>query len=200
MNMLSVVAQCTPFSDMNQSPRNMYQCQMGKQTMGSPMFAYSHRCDNKSYRILTPQMPLVRNAAQDTFRMDDYPMGTNAVVAVISYTGYDMEDAMIINKASYDRGFGHGHVYTYTIVDLDKSAPKGSRCLVSPRVSCLPARPPCYSSALPLSSRAPTCACRMQRRGHALKRNALFEDSSNSSRRPLPNPVPGAHGHGTRAR
>ena len=30
--------------------------------------------------------------------MDDYPMGTNAIVAVISYTGYDMEDAMIINK------------------------------------------------------------------------------------------------------
>ena len=56
MNMLSVVAQCTPFSDMNQSPRNMYQCQMGKQTMGSPMFAYNERCDNKSYRILTPQV------------------------------------------------------------------------------------------------------------------------------------------------
>jgi DNA-directed RNA polymerase I subunit RPA2 len=140
MNMLSVVAQCTPFSDMNQSPRNMYQCQMGKQTMGSPMFAYNHRTDNKSYRILTPQMPLVRNAAQDTFRMDDYPMGANAVVAVISYTGYDMEDAMIINKAAYDRGFGAGHVYTYTIVDLDKSAPKGSRCL-SPPPPCSP--PPC---------------------------------------------------------
>ena len=30
--------------------------------------------------------------------MDSYPMGTNAIVAVISYTGYDMEDAMIINK------------------------------------------------------------------------------------------------------
>ena len=36
--------------------------------------------------------------------MDNYAMGTNAVVAVISYTGYDMEDAMIINRASLDRG------------------------------------------------------------------------------------------------
>ena len=36
MAMLSVVASLTPFSDFNQSPRNMYQCQMGKQTMGTP--------------------------------------------------------------------------------------------------------------------------------------------------------------------
>ena len=36
--------------------------------------------------------------------MDNYAMGTNAIVAVISYTGYDMEDAMIINRASLDRG------------------------------------------------------------------------------------------------
>ncbi len=35
--MLSVVASLTPYSDFNQSPRNMYQCQMGKQTMGTPV-------------------------------------------------------------------------------------------------------------------------------------------------------------------
>ena len=43
--------------------------------------------------------------------MDEYPAGTNAIVAVIAYTGYDMEDAMIINKSAYERGFGHGTVY-----------------------------------------------------------------------------------------
>ena len=45
--------------------------------------------------------------------------GTNAVVAVISYTGYDMEDAMIINKASFQRGFGHGSVYKTLEINLD---------------------------------------------------------------------------------
>ena len=37
--------------------------------------------------------------------------GTNAIVAVISYTGYDMEDAFILNKGSYERGFAHGSIY-----------------------------------------------------------------------------------------
>ena len=41
MAMLSVVASLTPFSDFNQSPRNMYQCQMGKQTMGTPALVRS---------------------------------------------------------------------------------------------------------------------------------------------------------------
>ena len=45
--MLSLAASLTPFSDLNQSPRNMYQCQMGKQTMGTPLHAFPHRADNK---------------------------------------------------------------------------------------------------------------------------------------------------------
>jgi hypothetical protein len=53
--MLSVVAGLTPYSDFNQSPRNMYQCQMAKQTMGTPGQALLHRTDTKMYRLQTPQ-------------------------------------------------------------------------------------------------------------------------------------------------
>jgi len=53
--------------------------------------------------------------------MADYPAGTNAVVAVISYTGYDMEDACIIKKSSFERGFGHGVVYKNYSFDLNDS-------------------------------------------------------------------------------
>lgn len=108
---LSLVAGLTPFCDYNQSPRNMYQCQMAKQTMGVPFFNFPFRCDNKTYRILFPQSPIVRTHIYDEFGFDYYPAGTNAVVAVLSYTGYDMEDAMIINKSAYERGFGHGLIY-----------------------------------------------------------------------------------------
>jgi DNA-directed RNA polymerase I subunit RPA2 len=101
----------TPFSDFNQSPRNMYQCQMGKQAMGTPGTALRYRSDNKMYRLQTGQTPIVRSPLYDEYGLDNFPNGMNAVVAVISYTGYDMDDAMIINKSAHERGFAHGTIY-----------------------------------------------------------------------------------------
>lgn len=63
--------------------------------MGFPLQAFQDRSDNKLYRLQTPQSPLVRPYMYDHYNLDNYPSGTNAIVAVISYTGYDMEDAMV---------------------------------------------------------------------------------------------------------
>lgn len=54
------------------------------------------------------------------FLMDEFPAGTNAVVAVLAYTGYDMEDACILNKASVDRGFAHGRLIKTDMINLAK--------------------------------------------------------------------------------
>ncbi len=51
--MLSVVASLTPYSDYNQSPRNMYQCQMGKQTMGTPAQVCSLSLSSPALAALT---------------------------------------------------------------------------------------------------------------------------------------------------
>ncbi|KAL2885387.1 DNA-directed RNA polymerase I subunit RPA2 [Ceratocystis lukuohia] len=117
-NMLSILANMTPFSDHNQSPRNMYQCQMAKQTMGTPATAIAHRTDHKMYRIQTGQTPVVRSPLHNAYGLDNFPNGMNSVVAVISYTGYDMDDAMILNKSSHERGFGHGTIYKTHVCSL----------------------------------------------------------------------------------
>lgn len=109
--MLSIVASLTPWSDFNQSPRNMYQCQMAKQTMGVPLHSFIFRSDTKLYRLHSPQRPIALTSAYDKFAVDSYPLGTNSVVAVLSHTGYDMEDAMIVNKAAVERGFAHASLY-----------------------------------------------------------------------------------------
>ncbi|KRY46935.1 DNA-directed RNA polymerase I subunit RPA2 [Trichinella britovi] len=118
-NILSFNAKMIPFPDHNQSPRNVYQCQMAKQTMGTPVHSLVHRTDNKMYCLRTPQSPLVKTESYDAYAIDNYPLGTNAIVAVISYTGYDMEDAMIINKASVERGFAHACIYKTERINLN---------------------------------------------------------------------------------
>ena len=86
--------------------------------MGTPSTALQHRTDNKLYRLQTGQTPVVRPHLHNSYAMDAFPNGTNAVVAVISYTGYDMEDAMILNKSAHERGFAYGTVYKSQIIDL----------------------------------------------------------------------------------
>eukprot|EP00746_Dinoflagellata_sp_MGD_P158454 gnl/MRDRNA2_/MRDRNA2_86477_c0_seq1.p1 gnl/MRDRNA2_/MRDRNA2_86477_c0~~gnl/MRDRNA2_/MRDRNA2_86477_c0_seq1.p1 ORF type:complete len:1158 (-),score=-4.77 gnl/MRDRNA2_/MRDRNA2_86477_c0_seq1:55-3315(-) len=118
--MLSVVGGMIPFSDYNQSPRNTYQCQMSKQTIATPGSNFSLRNDNKISHLHIPQTPLARTEQHDRYKADHYPFGVNAVVAVIAYTGHDMEDAMIINKSSVERGFAHASTISSGIVDREE--------------------------------------------------------------------------------
>lgn len=137
-NILSIVANMTPFSDFNQSPRNMYQCQMGKQTMGTPGTSIQYRTDNKMYRIQTGQTPIARPPLYNAYGLDNFPNGMNAVVAVISYTGYDMDDAMIINKSAHERGFGHGTIYKVKVLDLaDRNVQRGLTRITKNRITKL---------------------------------------------------------------
>lgn len=75
------------------------------------------------YGINYTQCPLVKPILNsEKYNLDEYPMGSNAVVAVISYTGYDMEDALILNKASVERGFSHGWIQKTHVTNLRELA------------------------------------------------------------------------------
>ncbi|ORY04269.1 hypothetical protein BCR34DRAFT_604917 [Clohesyomyces aquaticus] len=108
--------------DAAQKPFYTGNCQMGKQSMGTPGTALRYRTDNKTYRLQTGQTPVVRPPLHSEYGLDNFPNGMNAVVAVISYTGYDMDDAMIINKSAHERGFGHGTIYKTKICDLEEGS------------------------------------------------------------------------------
>lgn len=87
--------------------------------MGTPTHTWQLQSETKMYRLQTPATPLFRPVHHDNIEMDDFAMGTNALIAVISYTGYDMEDAMIINKSADERGFAHGSIYKSQFVELE---------------------------------------------------------------------------------
>ena len=102
MSILGTVAGLIPFPHHNQSPRNTYQCAMGKQAIGTIGYNQYNRVDTLLYLMLYPMKPLVTTRVLDLVNFDKLPAGQNAIIAVMSYSGYDIEDAVVLNKASVD--------------------------------------------------------------------------------------------------
>ena len=120
-SILGVIAGSTvPFPHHNQSPRNTYQCAMGKQSLGVIAHNAGDRMDTVRYQMIYPQKPIVSTQIAKLTGFEKFPAGHNACIAVMSYSGYDIEDAVIINKASVDKGFGRAVVSRKYSVDLNK--------------------------------------------------------------------------------
>ncbi|KAF2742909.1 beta and beta-prime subunits of DNA dependent RNA-polymerase [Sporormia fimetaria CBS 119925] len=119
---LGAVAGLIPYPHHNQSPRNTYQCAMGKQAIGAIAYNQFTRIDTLLYLMVYPQKPMVKSRTIELIKYDKLPAGQNATVAVMSYSGYDIEDALIISKASCDRGFGRCQVFKKTSLPLKNYA------------------------------------------------------------------------------
>ncbi|KAF2274299.1 beta and beta-prime subunits of DNA dependent RNA-polymerase [Westerdykella ornata] len=115
---LGAVAGLIPYPHHNQSPRNTYQCAMGKQAIGAIAYNQFTRIDTLLYLMVYPQKPMVKSRTIELIKYDKLPAGQNATVAVMSFSGYDIEDALILNKASCDRGFGRCQVFKKTSLPL----------------------------------------------------------------------------------
>lgn len=117
---LGAVAGLIPYPHHNQSPRNTYQCAMGKQAIGAIAYNQFSRIDTLLYLLVYPQQPMVKTRTIELIKYDKLPAGQNATVAVMSYSGYDIEDALVLNKASCDRGFGRCQVFRKHSTQLRK--------------------------------------------------------------------------------
>lgn len=101
VTILGVVSALIPYPNHNQSPRNTYQCAMGKQAIGTIGFNQQLRIDVSPLNIIIyPQKPMVRSKVLDLVHFSQLPAGQNAILAIMSYSGYDIEDAVILNKVN----------------------------------------------------------------------------------------------------
>ena len=119
---LGAVAGLIPYPHHNQSPRNTYQCAMGKQAIGVIARNQFTRIDTLLYAMVYPQQPMVKTKTIELVQYDQLPAGQNATVAVMSYSGYDIEDALVLNKSSIDRGFGRCQVFKKATTTLKRYA------------------------------------------------------------------------------
>ena len=101
---LSAVSLNIPFPEHSQYPRNAFSCQQTKHAVGVYSSAYNTRFETFSHILNYPQRPIVTTRYKKYTDVDKLPYGINAIVAIASYSGYNQEDAVILNQSSVNRG------------------------------------------------------------------------------------------------
>ncbi len=115
MCILGIGSSLVPYPEHNSSPRITMGAGMGKQSLGFGSANYRIRPDTREHLMHYPQAPMVKTHATKYLRFQQRPAGQNFIVAVASFKGYNMEDSIIMNKASIERGLARSSFFrTYS--------------------------------------------------------------------------------------
>ena len=118
IDVLGVVTSILPYANHNSCAKLIKGSKGYKQALGIYAANYYCRLDTDVSILQYPQKPIVRSFVYDTLRT--YPAGQNLVVAVMTYDGYNMEDAIVLNKGSIDRGMGRSFYYRpYSAIEMN---------------------------------------------------------------------------------
>ena len=124
MTILGVATSNVPFPEHNSSPRCTMGAGMSKQSLGLGQANYRIRPDTRGHLLHYAQRPMLQTEAMKYNTLRTRPAGQNMVVAVMSYHGYNMEDALIFNQGSIDRGIGRS-TFVRTYMSEERRYPGG---------------------------------------------------------------------------
>ena len=102
--LFGVTASVMPLPDHNMGPRNVYEVGQIKQALGIYYSNYLTRFDITAKMLAFPQRPLFETQLNSLIGFDELPIGQTVTLAIMTYGGYNQEDAIIFNKSSIERG------------------------------------------------------------------------------------------------
>ena len=115
-----IVASLGPFSNYSQGPRNSFQCNMTKQSLTIYHSNHMNRVDTTAKTLAFPTRPMFETETSDLLGMSDNPNGQTVKVAIMTYTGYNIEDGFIFKRSSIDNGLFTTVKYM-TITDVENT-------------------------------------------------------------------------------
>ena len=100
------------YPENNPAVRNSFSCGQSKQAVSMYSTNYQVRMDKNAVVLTSGQIPLVKSRYMEYINGEENPYGTNVIVAIMVYTGYNMEDSILINEAALKRGLFQTTYYT----------------------------------------------------------------------------------------
>lgn len=103
---LGLTINASVFPEYNSIGRHPISANFMKQSQGMYLSNFNNRYDARAFVLYYPQMPLINSTAFRSLNLKKYSNGQNFVVALTTYYGFNMADAIVMNKSSIDRGLG----------------------------------------------------------------------------------------------
>jgi len=110
--LFGVMGNLIVYPDANPYPRNAFSCGQSKQAVSVYHSNYQMRIDKMGVTLNYGQIPLIKTRYLEFINKEELPYGVNAIVAIMAYTGYNVEDAILINEGSVNRGIFRTSYYS----------------------------------------------------------------------------------------
>jgi DNA-directed RNA polymerase II subunit RPB2 len=131
---MSVVSANIPMSNHSFAPRNLFHAAQSKQALGIYATNFNKRFDTMSYVFHYPQKPIVTTRNSQYTKSDEMPNGFNLIVAVMSYSGFNQEDSLMINRSAIDRGLGKISYYKSISLSAKVESPIERTIFINPTI------------------------------------------------------------------
>ncbi len=102
VSMMGISTTLIPYPEFSRGDRINFGAKMIGQAIGLPVTNFILRTDTKFNFLAYPQTPLVDTNTSSI--LNEYPGGDNIIIAIMCHGGYNINDAIVMNKSSVERG------------------------------------------------------------------------------------------------